>query len=174
MIITDQAKVAWRWSTEWVVLWRIVGKSRAVKNYQSFIEQCQTNRVSPLREGVGGSMYVRISNVVVLCLVGIELIFMSFVPISSCHLSLFNPFTAKFSQMQILTKFPNFIVWQFGKQIASCVSTGKELSFEWSHYRIWSTDWNVRVILQISIEHSGSERMKSHVACLNFTLEAPH
>ena len=30
----------------------------------------------------------------------------------------FDPFTAKFSQKQILTKFPNFILWNFEKQVA--------------------------------------------------------
>ena len=55
-IIAEQAKVGWRWSTEWLVLWRIVGESRAAKNSQSFIGQCQTNGRGPLREvrGEGG------------------------------------------------------------------------------------------------------------------------
>ena len=71
-----------------------------------------------------------------------------------------NPFTAKFSQKQISTKFPNFILWNFEKQIAPCESTVRELSFEWSRHRIWSTDSKVRVTLQNSIKHSGSERVK--------------
>ena len=71
-----------------------------------------------------------------------------------------KPFTAKFSQKQISTKFRNFISWNFVKQIAPCVSTGRELSFEWSHHRISSTDSKVRVTLQNSIKHSGSERVK--------------
>ena len=54
----------------------------------------------------------------------------------------------------------NFISWNFVKQIAPCVSTGRELSFEWSHHRISSTDSKVRVTLQNSIKHSGSERVK--------------
>ena len=49
----------------------------------------------------------------------------------------------------------------FDKQIASCESTGRELSFEWSHHRISSIDSKVRVTLQNSIKHSGSERVKS-------------
>ena len=73
---------------------------------------------------------------------------------------LFNPFTAKFSRKQISTKFPNFILWNFEKQIAPCVSTGRELSFEWSHHRILSAESKVRVTLQNSIKHSGSERVK--------------
>ena len=71
-----------------------------------------------------------------------------------------KPFTAKFSQKQISTKFRNFISWNFVKQIAPCVSTGRELSFEWSHHRISSTGSKVRVTLQNSIKHSGSERVK--------------
>ena len=40
-----------------------------------------------------------------------------------------------------------FIFKNFDKQIASCESTGKELSFEWSHHRISSTDSKVRTTL---------------------------
>ena len=42
-----------------------------------------------------------------------------------------NPFTAKCDQRQISSKFQNFIFYNFDKQIASCESTGRELSFEW-------------------------------------------
>ena len=38
--------------------------------------------------------------------------------------------------------------------MASCESTGRELSFEWSHHRISSIDSKVRVTLQNSIKHS--------------------
>ena len=72
----------------------------------------------------------------------------------------FNPFTAKCSQRQISTRFPNFILSNFEKQIAPCVSSGREVSFEWSHHRISSTDSKVRVTLQTSIKYSGSERVK--------------
>ena len=41
------------------------------------------------------------------------------------------------------------------------LSTGRELSFEWSHHRISSADSKVRVISQNSIKHSGSERVNS-------------
>ena len=58
---------------------------------------------------------------------------------------------------------PNFQI-SFSKivrnKIASCESTGRELSFEWSHHRISSTDSKVRVTLQNSIKHSGGERVK--------------
>ena len=41
--------------------------------------------------------------------------------------------------------------------MASCESTGRELSFEWSHHRILSI---VRVTLQNPLKHPGSERVK--------------
>ena len=79
--------------------------------------------------------------------------------LANCFEELLNPFTAKFSRKQISTKFPHFILWNFEKQIAPCVSTGRELSFEWSHHRILSTESKVRVTLQNSIKHSRSERV---------------
>ena len=42
--------------------------------------------------------------------------------------------------------------------MAPCVSTGRELSFEWSHHTISSASSLVRVTLQNSIKHFGSER----------------
>ena len=80
-------------------------------------------------------------------------------PAKSSHTLLFNPFTAKCGQRQISNKFPNFIFQNFDKQIAPCLSTGRELSFEWSHHRILSAESKVRVTLQNSIKHSGSERV---------------
>ena len=44
--------------------------------------------------------------------------------------------------------------------MAACVSTGRELSFEWSHHRILSAESKVKVTLQNSIEHFGGERVK--------------
>ena len=44
--------------------------------------------------------------------------------------------------------------------MASCESTGRELSFEWSHHRILFIDSKVRVTLQNPLKHSGSERVK--------------
>ena len=44
-----------------------------------------------------------------------------------------KPFTVKMSQKQISTKFRNFILWNFEKQIAPCVSTGGEVSFDAGH-----------------------------------------
>ena len=90
-------------------------------------------------------------------------------------LVLFNPFTAKCGQRQVSTKFPNFIFQNCEKQIASCESTGRELSFEWSHHRISSTDSKVRVTLQNSIKHSGSERVKrSLLNKTNYSYNHPH
>ena len=57
-------------------------------------------------------------------------------------------------------QIPNFVVENFDKQIAPCVSTGREVSFEWSPQRIWTADSNVRVTLQNSIKQSGSERVE--------------
>ena len=71
--------------------------------------------------------------------------------------------TAKFSQKQILTKFPNFLLWNSKKEIAFCESTGRELSFEWPQHRILSADSKVTFTLQNSIKHSGSERVKSQI-----------
>jgi len=36
----------------------------------------------------------------------------------------------------------------------------QQLAFEWSHHRILSADSKVKVTLQNSIKHSGSERVK--------------
>ena len=71
--------------------------------------------------------------------------------------------TAKFSQKQTLTKFPNFLLWNSEKEIAFCESTGRELSFEWPQHRILSADSKVTFTLQNSIKHSGSERVKSQI-----------
>ena len=43
--------------------------------------------------------------------------------------------------------------------MASCESTGGELSFEWSHHRISSIDSKVTVTPHNPIKHSGSERV---------------
>ena len=58
-----------------------------------------------------------------------------------------------------ISKFHFLKFWQ-----TSCESTGREVSFEWSHHRISSTDSKVRVTLQNSIKHSGSERVKNVLA----------
>ena len=41
-----------------------------------------------------------------------------------------------------------------------CQSTAEEVSFEWSHHRISSTDSKVRTTLHVSIIDSESDRIK--------------
>ena len=48
-----------------------------------------------------------------------------------------------------------------------CESPTKEISFEWSHHRISSTDSKVITTLHVSINDSGSERVKFALAHLN-------
>ena len=78
-----------------------------------------------------------------------------------------NPFSAKCGQGQNSTKVPKFCFAKFWKQIASFESTSREVSFEWSHHRILSTDSKVRTILRDSNIHSGSERVneRSNMPC---------
>ena len=65
-----------------------------------------------------------------------------------------NSFTAKSQQSQQLAKFPNFILWIVEEQIVPCESTSKEVSFEWLHIRISSTDSKVRATLPDAIFYS--------------------
>ena len=53
-----------------------------------------------------------------------------------------------------------------------CKSTAEEVSFEWSHHRISSTDSEVRTTLHVSIIDSGSERGKQK--CLATELTSAH
>ena len=41
-----------------------------------------------------------------------------------------------------------------------CKSTAEEVSFEWSHHRIASTEAKVGTTLHVSISDSGSEKVK--------------
>ena len=66
-----------------------------------------------------------------------------------------NPFSAKCEQGQKSKKIPKFGFPQFWKQIAPFESTSREFSFEWSHYRILSTDSKVITTLRDSNIHSG-------------------
>lgn len=59
----------------------------------------------------------------------------------------------------IQRKFPNFILKNLEKQIAPCEHNTREVSFEWSHDWIWSTDVRVRATLQNLIINSGSKRI---------------
>ena len=45
------------------------------------------------------------------------------------------------------------------KQMAPRKSTAKEVSFEWSHHRISSTDLKVRTTLHVSINDPRSKRL---------------
>ena len=55
-----------------------------------------------------------------------------------------------------------FDVFCFGDKYKS---TGRELSLEWSHHRISSADSKVRLALQNSIKHFGSEGVKNRPCC---------
>ena len=46
-----------------------------------------------------------------------------------------------------------------------CKSTAEEVSFEWSHHRISSSDLTVRTALHVSMIGSGSERVKRYLPC---------
>ena len=65
-----------------------------------------------------------------------------------------NPFSAKCGQGQNATKIPKFRFVKFWKQIALFASRGREVSFEWSHHRILSTDSKVTTTLTDSNIHS--------------------
>ena len=71
----------------------------------------------------------------------------------------FNPFSAKRRQGQNSTKIPKFRFVKFWKQIALFESRSREVSFEWSHHGILSTDSKTRTTLRDSNIHSGSERV---------------
>ena len=45
----------------------------------------------------------------------------------------------------------------------SCKSTAEEVSFEWSHHRISSTDSKVKTTQQVSIIDADSEWVNAHV-----------
>ena len=57
-------------------------------------------------------------------------------------------------------KSSNFILKHIEKRMVPCKSTAKEVSFEWSHHRISSTDSKVRTTLHVSIIDCRSERVK--------------
>jgi len=54
-------------------------------------------------------------------------------------------------------QIPYFILY---KLIVTCERTADEVSFEWSHHRISSTNTKVRTTLNVSTTDSGSERVK--------------
>ena len=65
-------------------------------------------------------------------------------------------FTPKSAKTQNSREFPNFILQNIEKQTVLCKRTAEEVSFEWSHHRISSTDSKVRTTLHVSITDSGS------------------
>ena len=77
----------------------------------------------------------------------------------SYHLWLvgFTPFIPKSAKYQNLRKIPNFILLNIEKQMAPCKSTAKEVSFEWSHHRITSTDSKVRSTLYVFLIDSSDK-----------------
>ena len=50
-----------------------------------------------------------------------------------------------------------------------CVSTAEEVSFEWSHRRILSTDLRVRTALHVSITDFGSKMINANPVLLKVT-----
>ena len=72
----------------------------------------------------------------------------------------FNPFTPSSGQSKNSRKILNLIFSNPTKQMVPCESTAGEVSFDWSHYRISSTDSKVRTTINVSITDSGSERVK--------------
>jgi len=74
--------------------------------------------------------------------------------------NIFNPFTPSSGQSKnIQERILNFIFSNPAKQIVPCESTAEEVSFEWSHHRISSTDSKVRTTINASITDSGSGRV---------------
>ena len=73
--------------------------------------------------------------------------------------STLNPFTPKRTKNQNSRKIPNFILYNIEKQMVPCKSTAEEVSFEWSHNRISSTDSKVRTTLHVSTIDFGSEKV---------------
>ena len=58
-------------------------------------------------------------------------------------------------------KLPQMVFYIQTKWIVPCESTADEVSFEWSHHGISSTDSKVRTTLRDSISHSGRLALKT-------------
>ena len=67
------------------------------------------------------------------------------------------------AKYQNSSSIPNVILQNIEKQMVPCKSTAEEVSFEWSHHRISSTDSKVRTTLHVFQIDSGSKRLR----CLN-------
>ena len=85
----------------------------------------------------------------------------------SYHIRLLNPFTPSSGQNKIQenAKFL-FIFLNPPKQTVPCKSTAKEISFEWTHYRILSTDSKVSTTSHVSIIDSWSKRVNK-IYCIH-------
>jgi len=70
------------------------------------------------------------------------------------------PFTPSSGQGKNSRKIRIFSFLNPAKQIVPCDGTVKEISYEWSHHRISSSDSKVRPTLPVYIIDSGSERVK--------------
>ena len=68
---------------------------------------------------------------------------------------------SKSANNQNSRKILNFNFANIKRQMVPCKSTAEEVSFEWSHHRISSTDSKVRTTLHVSIIDYGSERFQS-------------
>ena len=82
-------------------------------------------------------------------------------PVVACggfrFMMVFCPKTPKSATNQNSRNIPNFIMSNIEKQMVPCKSTAEEVSFEWSHHRISSTDSEVRTTLHVSIINTESE-----------------
>ena len=57
-----------------------------------------------------------------------------------------NLLAPKSAQYKNSKKIPNFILYNIEKQMVPCKSTAEEVSFEWSHHSISSTDLKVTTL----------------------------
>ena len=73
-----------------------------------------------------------------------------------CHAVMMIMLMSRSAKNQNPRKILNFILKSFEKQMVPCKGTAIEVSFEWSHHRISSTDSKVRTTLHVFIIDSGS------------------
>ena len=73
---------------------------------------------------------------------------------------MYNALAPRSAKYQNSRNIPNFIFsYKMPKQMVPGKSTAEEVSFEWSHHRISSTDSKVRTTLHVSIIDLGSDRL---------------
>ena len=87
----------------------------------------------------------------------------------------FSQITLNSEECQTLKfkKNPKFHFVNFEKQMVPGKSTAEEISFEWSHHRISSTDSKVKTILHVSIIAYGSESC-FFIIRINFIFHSSH